>query len=564
MEAVGLVASVATLIQAANFVRTTLSDYKRGGKDRDRLLAEVDNLKSVLSRLQTDNHNAKRVNKQEPWLDIVGQLSQKGGTIEQIEDVISEVTLKIERKQGLKGAIVHWTWPFIKEDVDRNIRQMQRLSHNVSIVLQDASLKLTLAINEGVTRIDKVTNKRELRSILEWLSSLYFLEQQRLEFLKAFPGTCEWFFRSSEYNTWKQKQHRVLYCSAIGGAGKTILASAAIDDLRMDTAGQNTAVFVIYCKHDRSDTHSVDKLAMALLRQLIQLKACQIPPDLEELLDRHYYTNETKPNLEEVLKVINAHLPTFSSVFIVVDGLDEIMEEAARERIIVFLMKLEGAPQVMFTSRPLDLIDRTFLSVVPDEDLGTLELTDSENESDDAYSDDGYAGMNYDYEYDTSGESAEEVDSSDEGSDREKQGILPTYDSELLEGIPAVTLDTSAIRDEDGSQHLDEDSEKCSNCGNKLELLRYLCHQCPRVHSAICVSCYDSGTRCMKGNSSHDTSIVAGLHCLKIDVSARPRAIRRYVRRRTQQSAVLMKFVNTKPGFAEEIEDTVTRSAQKM
>ena len=165
MEVVGLVASVATLIEATNFVRTTLSDYKKGGKDRDRLLAEVDSLKAVLGRLQTDNHNAKHVNKQEPWLDIVGQLSQKGGTIEQIEDVISEVKLKIERKQGLRGAIVHWTWPFIKEDVDRNIRQMQRLSHNVSIVLQDASLKLTLAINEGVTRIDKVTNKRQNKSI---------------------------------------------------------------------------------------------------------------------------------------------------------------------------------------------------------------------------------------------------------------------------------------------------------------------------------------------------------------------------------------------------------------
>lgn len=563
MEAVGLVASVATLIEAANFVRTTLSDYKRGGKDRDRLLAEVDSLKSVLGRLQTDNHNAKQVNKQEPWLDIVGQLSQKGGTVEQIEDVISEVKLKIERKQGLRGAIVHWTWPFIKEDVDRNIRQMQRLSHNVSIVLQDASLKLTLAINEGVTRIDKTTNKRELRSILEWLSPLYFLEQQRLEFLKAFPGTCEWFFRSPGYNIWKQKQHRVLYCSAIGGAGKTILASAAIDDLRMDTAGRDTAVFIMYCKHDRPDTHSVDKLATALLRQLIQLKACQIPPDLEELLDRHYYTNETKPTLEEVLKVINAHLPTFSSVFIVVDGLDEIMQEAARERIIVFLMKLEGAPQVMFTSRPLDLIEKMFLSVVPGEDLGELELTASEDEKDDPYSDDGYEGMDC-YEYDTSGESAEEENSSDQGSDGGYQGILPTYDSELSQGIPAVTLNPSSITSENGSQHMDEDGKQCSKCGSKLELLRYLCHRSPRAHSAICISCYDSGTRCVEGDSSHNTYVVAGLQCLKIDVSARPRAIRRYVRSRTQQSTVLMKFVNTKPGFAEEIEDTVTRSAQKM
>ena len=125
-EALGIIASVATLIEAADFVRRSLGDYR---KDRDRLLAEVDSLKSVLDRLRTDNDSARRWSKQEPWLDIVDQLSTKGGTFEQIDDVISEVRLKVERKQGLRGAIVHWTWPFVKEDVDRNVRQMQRLSH---------------------------------------------------------------------------------------------------------------------------------------------------------------------------------------------------------------------------------------------------------------------------------------------------------------------------------------------------------------------------------------------------------------------------------------------------
>lgn len=358
MEVVGLVASVATLVETANFVRRTLSDYRKGGKDRDKLLAEVDGLKTLLDRLKGDNENAAKSGKQEPWLDIVGQLSQNGGTLEQIEDVMSEVKLKIERKQGFRGALVHWTWPFVREDVDRNVRQMQRLSQNVAVVLQDASLKLTLAINEGVTRVDKITNRRELRAILEWLSSLYFLEQQRLDSLKAFPGTCEWFLTSPEYSAWKQKQHRVLYCSAIGGAGKTILASVTIGDLRMATARQDTAIFVIYCKHDKPDTHSVDKVAMTILRQLVQLKACQIPPDLEEMLERHFYTNETRPSLDEALKVINAHLPTFSQAFIVVDGLDEIMKEEARECIITFLMKLEAAPQLMFTSRPIEMIEK--------------------------------------------------------------------------------------------------------------------------------------------------------------------------------------------------------------
>lgn len=98
-------------------------------------------------------------------------------------------------------------------------------------------------------------------------------------------GTCDWFLSSPSYTEWKQREHGILHCSAIGGAGKTILASVTVDDLRIQTAGQDVGVFVIYCKHDRPDTQSAEKLAGALLRQYVQMKAGRIPSDLEELLD---------------------------------------------------------------------------------------------------------------------------------------------------------------------------------------------------------------------------------------------------------------------------------------
>ena len=418
-----------------------------------------------------------------------------------------------------------------------------------------------LAINEGVVRANKTTNRRELRAILEWLSSLYFLEQQRLEFRKASPGTCDWFLKSPEYSAWKQKKDRVLYCSAIGGAGKTILASVAIDDLRMEMAGQDAAIFVMYCKHDRPDTHSVDKLAMAMLRQLVQLKACQLPPGLEELLERHYYTNETKPSVEEVLKIVNAHLPIFCSAFIVVDGLDEIVDEAARELIITFFMKLEGAPQLMFTSRPIDLIEKIFLSITSEDQGDENDLTDDEGESHGPWDDDGNDRAIYQYDYDVY---SDEEDSSDVPSDPDdREGPTEEY-SELSPRNPPVTSDASLYSDDDGSQHKNVVCTQCSKCNNKLELLQYHCQSCSRNRSVICESCYKSGIRCVNGQSGHDGYVGVRLPCLTIDVSARPRAIRRYVRERTQQSAVLMKFVNNNPGLAEEIEDIVTHAAQKM
>lgn len=562
MEPVGLTASVLTLISGADFIRRTLDDIKKGGKDRERLLIEIKSLQSVLDRLKAGGDRARASGKQEAWLDIVGPLSSKGGPLECIGDVFSEIKLRIEPKQGLRGAMIHWTWPFVKEDVDRNVKQMQRLSHSVSLAVQDASFKLMMAMNERVTHLDKMTNKHELRAILQWLSSLNFLEQQRLEYLKAMPGTCEWFLSSLHYSAWKQEQHRVLYCSAIGGAGKTILASVAVDDLRMQFAGQDVGIFSIYCKHDRPDTHSAEKLAMAMLRQLIQLKACVIPPDLEEVLEKHYYTNDTRPEQDETLKVINAHLPTFSKSFIVLDGLDEIMDEKAREQIIMLLLKLEGEPQIMFTSRPLDLIEKIFPPRVSDQDNEEIESSDDEEEGSGCWTE-------YDAQYANhlGSEPFDYEDMSEPSSDEEDAEMA----ANLHEYPTSFTPDAATTQSDDPGpptppRPLQQSDELgiCSKCRKKLASLQYHCQKCRGSRPTVCIDCYDCGIRCVSGDSSHDIHVIVRVPCLKMDVSARPRAIRTYVRRRTQQSPVLLNFVKLKPGFAEEIEEVVTQAAQKM
>ena len=559
MEVVGVVASVGTLIEGANFIRKTLDDYRKGGKDRERLLAEVTSLKSVLDQLQAGDDQAREEHKQEAWLDDVGQLSSKGGVLERIGDVISEIKLKIERKNGFRGALVQWTWPFVKEDVDRNIRQMQRLSHNVSIVLQTASLKYTSAIHERVARVEVATNKRELRAILEWLSSLNFLEQQRLEFSKAFPETCKWFLSSPEYNAWKQKQQRVLYCSAIGGAGKTILASVAIDDLQRYTAGQDVGIFIIYCKHDRPDTHSVEKLAMTIVRQVVQIKDGLIPSDLEELLTTHYYTKDTKPGVNEVLKIINSLLPTFSSNFIVLDGLDEIMQETAREEIITFLMTLEGDNRIMFTSRPIGVIEKIFLPINSDPD-DEIWPNEDEAESHDYWDDDEVI---YEHVYDWNAKSIDDDDDSEPWSDDDAH--TDAANDMPFQNPASSTPATSTVQsDSQGSGQTPETSRTCSRCNRVVEGLHYDCQKCVNNRSMICVKCYNAGIRCLSGDRNHDVHVVVRAPCLKMDVSARPRAIRTYVRRRTQQSPLLLRFAKQKPGFAKEIEDEVTLAAKKM
>ena len=303
-------------------------------------------------------------------------------------------------------------------------------------------------------------------------------------------GTCEWFLTSPERSAWKQKQHRVLYCSTIGGAGKTIVAFITIGDLRMATARHDTATFVIYCKHDRPDIHYADKVAMTILRQLVQLKACQIPPDLEELLGRHFHTNETRPSLDEALKVINAHLSTFSRAFIVVDELDEFMKVGARECIITFSMKLEAAPQLMFTSRPIEMIEKMFLSTTYENETDDTALTDG-GESDVFRNDED---TEYDCDHDLYNEGIEEKDPSDESSDQNSSESPGKKDPQSPVRAPPIVPDKSLFSSENSSKHKDENSLPCSKCNKQLSLLQYHCFKCLRSRSILCVAWDDSGT----------------------------------------------------------------------
>ena len=221
-EPLGLAASIVTLLAVTKKVKVILSDYRKGGKDRERLLREVNHLANTLDRLRVDDEKAEKDGRHEAWLEHVRYLSQRGGTLDDIKDVMSEIRLRIQPKEGFRGALLQKTWPFYKEDVDRNIQKMIGLSQNVSLALETASLKMTVTISGQVSQIHRIIDKGELRHVLAWLSPLNFLEQQSVEFSKAVLGTCHWFLSSPSYREWKQREHGILHCSAIGGAGKTI------------------------------------------------------------------------------------------------------------------------------------------------------------------------------------------------------------------------------------------------------------------------------------------------------------------------------------------------------
>ena len=106
----------------------------------------------------------------------------------------------------------------------------------------------------------------------------------------------------------------------------------------------------MYFDYKDSETQNVVNVAANVLKQLISQFA-DIPNDIMELLHDMRSNARHSLDLSSIMKVINAIVPRFASVYLVVDALDECESYATREQFLKFLERLEEA-KTLITGRP--------------------------------------------------------------------------------------------------------------------------------------------------------------------------------------------------------------------
>lgn len=148
----------------------------------------------------------------------------------------------------------------------------------------------------------------------------------------------------------------VYRCPGIPGAGKTFLASIAVDYLIRTLKWHNVAVLVIYCGYNDAKSQSIDNLIACLIKQILQLRS-DVSKELHELYKNHAKT-EVFPSLEKLTGILRTEIAKFDKCFIVVDALDEILDES--KRLLLLETLTYGRVNIMVTSRPLDSIRDLF------------------------------------------------------------------------------------------------------------------------------------------------------------------------------------------------------------
>ena len=140
----------------------------------------------------------------------------------------------------------------------------------------------------------------------------------------------------------------MIWCPGIPGAGKTVLASIAVDHLKTTSKDQESAVLCVFCSHADQERQTSIDLVASILEQLVRIKG--ITSEIRALY-HHHQMRTTRPGLEELSKLLQSTIEKSAKVFIIIDALDEC-PETTRRAFIGEIHKLRSSAHLLVTSRP--------------------------------------------------------------------------------------------------------------------------------------------------------------------------------------------------------------------
>ncbi|KAF8859462.1 hypothetical protein BDZ45DRAFT_356792 [Acephala macrosclerotiorum] len=132
-------------------------------------------------------------------------------------------------------------------------------------------------------------------------------------------GTCEWLFNSAAFKDWltKEDANRILWLTAPGGSGKSVLCSVAVQQISQMPMRPATPYLMVTYRKERSKCQMATLLASQLLDHVLTEQG-GVDTEVLSLLNQ----NATKAS--SVHDLIRLLVSQCSAVYFFLDGLDEI------------------------------------------------------------------------------------------------------------------------------------------------------------------------------------------------------------------------------------------------
>ncbi|KAI1769276.1 hypothetical protein GGR53DRAFT_473750 [Hypoxylon sp. FL1150] len=289
-------------------------------------------------------------------------------------------------KQRLWKQLFQATWRgftdkinYLKKNLERHRHLIE--SHATIVIFEEVQLTRESA-RRSLEQHLEIEHDRRRQRVMEWLSpfSVEDLQDQHRTIRSVCGDTGRWLLNDPRFQKWYnpvQCQTPSLWIYGKPGAGKTILASVIVDEVRgIDQA----SIAFFYCKYGDPLRNTFMSVAKSLLAQLL----VQNSHLLQLLYEKSSMSGEivltSKTIAKELLRIA---LNSCAKTYIILDGLDECDQGNRKEITLWFRSLVDGIPsnemgaiRCVFVSQD-DGSSRKDLGPVP-----SIEITRSDNKVD--------------------------------------------------------------------------------------------------------------------------------------------------------------------------------------
>lgn len=339
--------------------------YKGSDLSMNSAYDSIDELNKILSLLEDtckdpslDPNRKKRV--ADCVLKCKGALNDLHGKLQQ---------LKIADPEGFRGKskaqLKKIVFPFKKESLDALCHKANEVRGRLEFAIQVLDLSERLKSQKVLGYLESRARSDELKEILRWLSPPDPWADHHSNRGLHQAGTGQWVLEEDAYKAWLSGSTRHLWLHGKAGCGKTILFSLIVDHVQhhcRQAVNFGFAPFYFTFSDQRKQSYE------ALLRSLVAQLGTQRPglAILREMYDQRHKL-QGGLSLQGLESIILAVLARYSTVFVVLDALDECPEEGdARSKLFDGLDHLaRTAPnlKLLVTSRDIHDIQESMESL---------------------------------------------------------------------------------------------------------------------------------------------------------------------------------------------------------
>ncbi|KAH7085265.1 hypothetical protein BKA63DRAFT_499280 [Paraphoma chrysanthemicola] len=346
-ETVAVVASIIAIIQISDRVISCCKFYIESTTDTPAelrvILVEISTLKSVLESLQflqSCTHAAPALWKQLSGQD--GPIEECKRSITALEKLFPAGNIPVvgrqpvPKRRRMENVRTALAWPLKARQARELLRIIIQQKTLINLALTTESSQDIKLIKKDTAEICSKLTESQRWEIYRWLEKTDPSPLHNRAWKLHEQETSSWMLRSPEWNEWLAGNLRCLWVHGIPGAGKTILASFLVEQLKSHCKQQERIAFsYYYCYFG----HNQDEASPFLSWTISQLcRKAEFVPDLVHEMYRH----GGQPSLTELLLALEASIQKFDVVYVILDAADE---SKPREDLLRVLRDLARDPR---------------------------------------------------------------------------------------------------------------------------------------------------------------------------------------------------------------------------